>query len=91
MIKQQLQSIEPALQPGDQVHKTVSYAYSLTKSGVAVEKVAVQNFAEIPSRQDAPQTTSLLGLTFSIPQISLDFWNIEFFNTHRRLHSQPSQ
>jgi hypothetical protein len=34
MIKQQLQSIEPALQPGDQVHKTVSYAYSLTKAGV---------------------------------------------------------
>jgi hypothetical protein len=33
MIKQQLQSIEPALQPGDQVHKTVSYAYSLTKAG----------------------------------------------------------
>jgi hypothetical protein len=35
MIKQQLQSIEPALQPGDQVHKTVSYAYSLTKAGVS--------------------------------------------------------
>jgi len=34
MIKQQLQSIEPALHPGDQVHKTVSYAYSLTKTGV---------------------------------------------------------
>jgi hypothetical protein len=67
MIKQQLQSIEPALQPGDQVHKTVSYAYSLTKSGVAVEKVAVQNFAEIPSRQDAPQTTFSARLDIFYP------------------------
>ena len=32
MLKQQLRSIKPALQPGDQVHKTVSYAYSLTKA-----------------------------------------------------------
>jgi hypothetical protein len=37
MIKQQLQSIEPALHPGDQVHKTVSYTYSLTKTGVSTQ------------------------------------------------------
>jgi hypothetical protein len=54
---------------------------------VGVEKLFPAKFAKIKSRQDALQTTFSVFLDIFYPPISAILKKMEFFNTHRRLHS----
>jgi hypothetical protein len=63
----------------------------LSKPGVAVEKLLPAKSAKIKSRQDALQTTFSVFLDIFYPPNFGHFEEMDFFNTHRRLHSEPGR
>jgi hypothetical protein len=54
---------------------------------VAVEKLLPPKFAKIKLRYDALQTAFLIFKIFCIPKFWLFRRKLEFFNSHRRFHS----